>query len=351
MIASLLLVASALTPIADAVGSPEARAAFTAIASRAECTSPAGKTFTTEIVALADGRTRMFQQHAEGRRAEILVDGGRAFRRETREAPLQPAPEDVVSFVRGHEIHRMILDLDRRFRPTGEGTAAAACLEAVGPDALPARICRGEDGALPTRIELTQPDGQTVAIELDDWRELFGVRLPFAAVFVSRGERWSYRFVDVLPFRLAPEVDLPAQPQELFDRLGDLAELTAAHGRALEAHRRGDVELLLADEAGSSTVSRRGELVESRRDRLRRNMSAYLGSTYFSRYEDVELPIVAVALDGSMGWLACRIEAEGRHEEPDGDFSPVAYGFSWVELYARREGRWLRVGNASSQGS
>jgi len=351
MITCLLLTVSALTLIADAVGAPEARAAFTAIVSRAERSSPTGDTFSTEIVALADGRTRMFQQHGGEDQTEILVAEGRAFRRESREGPFEPAPDDVVSFVRGHEIHRMILDLDRRFRSVDESAAGSPCVEVVGPDALPARICRRSEDALPARIELTQPDEKVVTIELDDWRELFGVRLPFAATFIADGERWPYRFIEVLPFRLAPEVDLPGTPQALFDRLGDLAELAAAHGRALEAHRRGDVELLLHDEAESSTVSRRGELVEGRRDTLHKNMSAYLGSTHFSRYEDVELPVVAVALDGSMGWLACQIEAEGRHEEAGGATSPVAYGFSWVELYARRDGRWLRVGNASSQGS
>jgi len=231
------------------------------------------------------------------------------------------------------------------------GAGDGPCIETVGPDTLSARICRGPEDELPTRIELTQPDDQTVTIELDDWRELFGVRLPFAAVFVAGDGRWSYRFVDVLPFRLAAGVELPTTPQRLYEHLGDLGELAAAHERGMKAHRESDVELLLADQAESSTISARGELVEGRRDELRGIMTSYLGATRFSRYEDVELPIVAVALDGSMGWLACQIEAEGQQDQPGGETSSIAFGFSWVELYARSDGRLVRVGNASSPGS
>lgn len=32
----------------------------------------------------------------------------------------------------------------------------------------------------------------------------------------------------------------------------------------------------------------------------------------------------------------------------DGTAEPIAYGFSWVELYAQAEGTWKNIGNASS---
>jgi hypothetical protein len=57
-----------------------------------------------------------------------------------------------------------------------------------------------------------------------------------------------------------------------------------------------------------------------------------------------------VALDdGSLGWLACQIEAAGVQRDAGGQEAPLAFGFSWVELYARDGRRWRAIGNASSQ--
>jgi hypothetical protein len=192
------------------------------------------------------------------------------------------------------------------------------------------------------------PGGDRVELRFADWRSVQGVRHPFEVEFNHAGERHRYRYQEVLPFRLAPGAALPAEPAALFARLGDLAELAAAHARTIEAHRRGDIGMLVADEGERSIVSGRGELRASGREAVRERLGGYFAATRFTRYEDVEVPVVAVSADGTLGWLGCEIEAEGTQTGADGAPSPISYGFSWVELYARTEGRWLRVGNASS---
>lgn len=42
------------------------------------------------------------------------------------------------------------------------------------------------------------------------------------------------------------------------------------------------------------------------------------------------------------------IEAAGSQTDDSGETTALEFGYSWVELLAKREGRWLRVGNASS---
>ena len=77
-------------------------------------------------------------------------------------------------------------------------------------------------------------------------------------------------------------------------------------------------------------------------------MSGYLGAIRFDRYVDTVVPVVAVAADGTLGWLACEMDASGTRTE-NGKSEPIAYGFSWVELSAKdADGRWRAIGNASS---
>ena len=196
---------------------------------------------------------------------------------------------------------------------------------------------------------LTSPGAHDpVIVEFSDWRRVHGVTLPFAIDYLQGGGRYAHRFVAVMPFTLAPGVEVPADPGAAFDRLGDLSALAALHRGAIEAHVTSDVTRLAVGEFDRSTVVRRGELVETTREALVGRLGPYLQSIRFTRYEDVRVPVVAVSNDGSLGWIACEVEAEGHEAVPQGKGARVAYAFSWIETAIKREGRWLRNGNASS---
>jgi len=340
-----------LSDLAEAIGPGGSRAAFEGIAARAAGVGPRGE-FSTEVVSLGTGRARFRQVRSAGT-TELSIGDGAAWARDGATGTWVGGGPEIEGFVRGHEVHRMLLDLERRFRANGEPDAEG-CLPVVAAGALGGRVCPGDEetaNAPVGRIELgvVGPRGlDRVELRLADWRSVHGVRLPFEVEFHHAGERHSYRYQEVLPFRLAPGVPLPDEPGALFARLGDLAELAAAHARTIEAHRRSDIGMLAADEGERSIVSSRGELRASGREAVRERLGGYFAATRFTRYEDVEVPVVAVSADGTLGWLGCQIEAEGTQTGTDGAASPIAYGFSWVELYARSEGRWLRVGNASS---
>lgn len=344
--------AEAVQRIADAIGPRDARQALAGISARAEASGPRGA-FASEMISLSDGTARFRLGMASGN-TDLLVAAGTPYLRSGAGA-LESADAAMAGFLRGHEVHRMLLDLEQRFR-SGARATQPGCLALLGPDDLPVTICREAGVDLPRTIELELPaalGGGSTTIELGDWRNLHGVRLPFAADFLHAGERHTYRYTEVLPFRLAPGTALPpaGAPEALFARLGDLAGLAAAHARTLEAHRRSDVRLLLADAAEASTVSGRGRLSASSREELAARLGPYLESIDFTRYEDVAVPVVAVSADGTLGWLACQIEAAGSSRVAklaDGSPEPIAYGFSWLELYAQAEGTWQNIGNASS---
>ena len=334
--------------IAGAIGPEAARRALAGVVARAACRGPRGE-FTTEVVSLGGGIARFRQVRATGT-TELLLSGGTAYARGGPGAPFGSGGAELASFVAGHEVHRMLLDLDHRFRVDG-AVAADGCVPLRGPDGLAATVCAPTGGHLPARLELELPvgaGGGTVAIELGEWRAMHGVRLPYAATFRHAGEVHAYVFTAVLPFRLAVGSVLPEAPAPLFARLGDLADLAAAHERTLAAHRASDVDLLLADAAAVATEGRRGELVETAREDVRKRLGDYLAAIRFTRYEDVVPPAVAVATDGSLGWLACEVEAEGERRVPGAAPEAIAYGFTWVELYARTGDRWLGIGNFSS---
>lgn len=363
--------------IVDLNGSAEP---FEGISSRARCTGPNGSSFTTEIVSLADGTVRFDQVHPNAR-AEILVAGGNVFtgssgtegehqsgaphggqgpEAATSEAArdgapqLEPAPPVLEAFVRGHELHRMILELGDRFHvanPDSRSLNADGCIQLEDNEGKPAELCVAEETGLPTRLDLSVPEeigGGTVRIEFEDWREVHGTQLPYHARFLHAGEVHTYEFFEVLPFRLSPGTVLPTDPDRLFQRLGDVADVLAVHERALDAHREPNLDLLLADEAQEGFLSSRGRLSVTTSEQLAMRLGPYLEATQFEVYEDEVVPIVAVSADGTLAWLGCEVGARGKQRGATGESVPVEFGFSWVELLIRDGGQWRRAGNASS---
>jgi len=302
----------------------EAPAPLDGLYSRAEVVGPRGS-FVTEIVSLGGGQARFLQVHPDGR-TEILVVDQEAYRPDA-SGSWGRAEAGSAALVRGHDVPRLVADR----------------------------------GGRPARLELARPPelgGGSVGIELDDWRHVIDRALPFAVTFIDPdgGERYAYRYTHVLPFRLAPGIALPREPRALHERLGDLGALVRAHEEVLAAHRASDAEALVAGSAPTTTVSGRGRLSSTTRPEFLERMRGALGAVRFTRYADTAVPVVAVSADGTLGWLACEIEAEGTRTV-DGASEPLAYAFSWVELSARAAdpvtgqgaGAWQAIGNASSE--
>lgn len=129
---------------------------------------------------------------------------------------------------------------------------------------------------------------------------------------------------------------------------GDRSRLLELHAEVMEAHRRGDVDLLLRSEPDDYVVANRGEVshpsTEQRRDRL----GPYLSSTRFVEYTDVVTPIVVVSQDGTLGWVIVQVRASGEQTDKSGTKEAVAFESAWIELYEKRSNQWLRVGNVSN---
>jgi hypothetical protein len=128
----------------------------------------------------------------------------------------------------------------------------------------------------------------------------------------------------------------------------DKARLLALHEQAIRAHLEGDVDTLLAPETDEYVLVSRGELLFPTLAERAAQFGPYLAETEFTTYGDIVPPVVTVSDDGTLGWLVCRVRVEGTRTSASGETQPVDSTWAWIELYRKIDGRWRRVGNAST---
>ncbi len=128
----------------------------------------------------------------------------------------------------------------------------------------------------------------------------------------------------------------------------DAQQLLNLHEEVMRAHRESDVELLLKAEEDDYVVAGRGEITRPDRNARRERLGPYLTATRFSIYADKVPPIVKVSSNGSLGWVIVQVEARGEQTTPSGAVQPIEFVSAWIELYEKKGGRWIRVGNVSN---
>lgn len=129
---------------------------------------------------------------------------------------------------------------------------------------------------------------------------------------------------------------------------GDVGLLRDLHEKVMRAHRESDVELLLKDESADYVVANRGEISRPTLQERRERLGPYLRSTTFQEYRDLTDPVVKVSGDGTLGWVIVQVKASGMQTGADGSRNPLQFVSAWIELYEKRDGRWLRTGNVSN---
>jgi hypothetical protein len=128
----------------------------------------------------------------------------------------------------------------------------------------------------------------------------------------------------------------------------DADELRALHAKVMRAHRESKIDILMEDEAPDYVIANRGKISGPTLDQRRNGLGPYLRSTAFSEYRDMVEPVVKVSADGTLGWVVVQVQARGVQTSDAGKKEPVEFQSAWIELYEKRQGRWLRVGNVSN---
>ena len=138
-----------------------------------------------------------------------------------------------------------------------------------------------------------------------------------------------------LPLELveAPAADLEAERHALLE----------LHRAEIRAHVERDAEALARDHGDDFVSATRGKITRSTKDETRKFFTGYFRGATYPQYEDAEPPIVRVSDDGSMGWVLSRTRV--RRVDASGESGFVYAG---MMAYEKRDGRWVRVGNAST---
>ncbi|NIP26051.1 MAG: hypothetical protein GWO38_20085 [Phycisphaerae bacterium] len=130
--------------------------------------------------------------------------------------------------------------------------------------------------------------------------------------------------------------------------MNDKDQLLALHRKAIEAHLQNDIEMLLKDDAEDFIMSGRGAVSWPSKGEIRQRLGPYLKATTFDVYRDEIEPVVKVSKDGTLGWVVCQVYVRGEQDIGGGEIANIEFDSSWIELYEKRNGRWLRVGNISN---
>lgn len=128
----------------------------------------------------------------------------------------------------------------------------------------------------------------------------------------------------------------------------DEERLLALHRDAMEAHLERDVDKLMAAEAADAVFASRGEISRPSLDERRAMFGPYFESTEFGTYRDMVPPIVEVSDDGTLGWVIAQVEVSGTQRGSSGEPRPFQFQSAWIELYGKRDGDWMRIGNVSN---
>jgi hypothetical protein len=106
--------------------------------------------------------------------------------------------------------------------------------------------------------------------------------------------------------------------------------------------------MCFGDDAEHYLSVNRGVMTRPPHADRRSRFFSYLERTDYRTYRDVVPPEVTLSRDGTIGWLACEMEARGVQRQEDGSTGDIEFSAAWVELMRREDGRWLRVGDASN---
>ena len=139
---------------------------------------------------------------------------------------------------------------------------------------------------------------------------------------------------------------LPLEPPAptVVDLAAEREALLAIHANGIRGHVELNPDALVRNHADDFVGASRGKINRSTAAQTREFFAKYLDGATYRQYEDIEPPIVKISDDGSMAWIMSRLRVQ-RVEKSGKEGSFVYAG---VMIYEKRNGRWMRVANAST---
>ena len=127
------------------------------------------------------------------------------------------------------------------------------------------------------------------------------------------------------------------------DLAAEKAALLELHQAEIRAHIERDPDALAANHGDDFVSASRGRISRSSKEQTREFFTRYFEGASYPQYEDAEPPIVRVSDDASMAWILSRTRVRRVHGG-----SEEAFVYAGIMAYEKRDGRWIRVANAST---
>jgi hypothetical protein len=127
------------------------------------------------------------------------------------------------------------------------------------------------------------------------------------------------------------------------------SELLQLHLGELEAHRKTDVEALLAHAQDGFVYVRDGKISRTNVSDTRESFRRSFKDTIYYLYEDIEPPVVRASEDGKMGWIISRTRARrSQKDSATGKSNSEEFVYAGIMTYELKGGKWYRVSNVST---
>ena len=126
------------------------------------------------------------------------------------------------------------------------------------------------------------------------------------------------------------------------------AQLEAIHQAGLQAHLEQDAAFFVQDIAEDYLSVSRGNVQQPSKTAVRAQFERYLSGITFAQYEDVQPPQIGFSADGSLAWLIAQVQAVGQQKTAVGDVADVRFVSAWLMLFENRDGKWIRIADAST---
>lgn len=202
----------------SALGGRRAIDGLASLAVEADCSGPGGP-FRTRVESLRPDAVH-FVQRAGDHTTELWSTGEATWRLDAAGEP-EIVDDGARSFLRGHEFHLLVLELEERFSEHRLGGAdrveGRACRRIAMRDAdgRPASLCVDDESFLPLEL-VTNPPGAAGPLTLRpaDWREVGGI-LYFHSFELGEGPDrvFTYRYDSIRPGAVSGEqFAAPAPP-------------------------------------------------------------------------------------------------------------------------------------------
>ncbi len=125
-------------------------------------------------------------------------------------------------------------------------------------------------------------------------------------------------------------------------------EILDLHKEMIDAHINKKVDFFTKNIADNYMQVQRGEINHPSKNEIIKGFDEYLNSTTFTKYENLQEPMVKVSKDGSLAWCIVQMKIEGEQKSENNSIRKLNFVVAWITLYEKMDNKWIRLGEVDN---